>query len=312
MEDAENRQFIFIMNPTAGKHQSVELKEKIASKFAALGKSDQCTVRFTERPLHATELAGEYARLYGEKAIIYACGGDGTVNEVSNGIVGTDATMSVLPAGTGNDFVKSLYSSLDPEYVIENILNYKLKTIDSGKLDGRTFVNISSLGFDTIVGDRAKQLVAKARFLGGFSYFIAVFLCLFGKNYSRMRYRFETADEQGGDAVAEGDVEFVLAAIANGQYYGSVFHPCPTADLSDGLADVLIVDRLPPLKILPMIPKYMKGNVINEPIAHLYKVKKGTMEGIGEKLLVNCDGESYVAERVEFEMVPSSIRVAYY
>jgi YegS/Rv2252/BmrU family lipid kinase len=300
------------MNPTAGKHQSVALKEKIVSKFESLGITEQCIIRFTERPLHATEMAKEYALQYGADAIIFACGGDGTVNEVSNGVIGTDAAMSVLPAGTGNDFVKSLFSTLDPNFMIEHILDYKTKTIDSGTLDGRTFVNISSLGFDTIVGDKAKQLVSKARFLGGFSYFIAVFLCLFGKNYSRMKFHFEAVDKDGNDILTDGDVEFVLAAIANGQYYGSVFHPCPTAELSDGLFDILIVDRLSPLKILPMIPKYMKGTAIHEPVAHLHKVKRGTMEGIGEKLLVNCDGESYVAERVEFDIVPNSIRIAYY
>ncbi len=300
------------MNPTAGKHQSVELKEKVISKFESEGKLEQCIVRFTERPLHATEMAREYAECYGNDAIIYACGGDGTVNEVVNGIIGTEAILSVVPAGTGNDFVKTPYSNCDPQYVIENIFQYKLKKIDSATLDGRTFVNISSLGFDTIVGDTGKRIVAKVKFLGGFAYFIAIFVCLFRKNYSHMKYHLETVDSQGIETVYEKELDFVLAAIANGQYYGGMYHPCPTADLSDGYLDVCIVDRLSIPKILSMIPKYIKGTHLSESVVTLLKVKRGTIVGAGDKLLVNCDGESYVSEKVIFEIFPNSINLAYY
>ena len=312
MENHGQKKFIFIMNPTAGKHQSIELKEKIINKFLAEGMSDQCIVHLTERPLHATELARAYSSLYGNNAIIFACGGDGTINEVANGIIGTDAIMSVIPAGTGNDFVKSLYSNTDSGHVIENILKYQLKKIDTGTLDERTFVNISSLGFDTIVGDKAKRIVAKAKFLGGGAYFLAIFVCLLGKNYSRMKYRFESVDESGKEIIYENEVDFVLAAIANAQYYGGLFHPCPMADMSDGFIDICIVDRLSPLKILSMIPKYIKGTHINESVVTLYKVKKGVMEGVGESLLVKCDGESFVKDRIELQIFPGSLNVAYY
>lgn len=312
MENAAQKKFIFIMNPTAGKHQSVELKQKVVQKFESEGMADQCIVRFTERPLHATEMAEEYARQYAGNAIIYACGGDGTINEVANGIIGTEAILSVIPAGTGNDFIKSLYSSSDPGFIIDHILDYKIKKIDSATLDGRTFVNVSSLGFDTIVGDKAKQMVKKAKFLGGFAYFIAIFVCLFGKNYSHMKYRFETVDGEGKETVYEKEMDFVLAAIANGQYYGGMFHPCPMADLSDGYIDICIVDRVSVPKILSLIPKYIKGTHTNESVATLYKVKRGIMDGVGEKLLVNCDGESFVKDRVELEVFPGSITAAYY
>jgi len=304
--------FIFILNPTAGKHKALELKESIAKKFNEIGRLQQCVFHFTERPMHAMELAREYADRFGENAIIYACGGDGTINEVANGIIGTNAILSVIPAGTGNDFVKTLYSKYDTEYIIDNILNYKIKKIDSATLDGRTFVNVSSLGFDTIVGDKAKKIVAKAKFLGSGAYFIAIFVCLFGKNYSRMKYHFETIDEQGKAQIYENEQDFVLAALANAQYYGGLFHPCPMADLSDGYLDICIVDRISPLKILAMIPKYIKGTHVGEPVATFYKVKSGIIEGVGEKLLVNCDGESFIREKIELEIYPGSLTVAYY
>ncbi len=312
MDNLEQTKYIFILNPIAGKHKSLELKEQILIKFEALGKTDQCIIRFTERPMHAIEITREYAQKYGKNAIIYACGGDGTVNEVANGIIGTDAVLSVIPAGTGNDFVKSLNEKKDPLSIIENILYYKINKIDSATLDGRTFVNISSLGFDTMVGDRAKQLVAKAKFLGGMSYFIAIFLCLFGKNYSHMKYHFEAIDENDKIIVYEKEQDFVLAAIANGQYYGGLFHPCPMADLTDGYINVCVIDRISIPKILALIPKYIKGSHINEKVATFYKVQSGYIEGVGEQMLVNCDGESFLKERVELQIFPKSITAAYY
>lgn len=304
--------FIFILNPIAGKHKALELKDAISKRFEELGMEEQCFIHFTERPLHAIELAREYAEKYGKDAIIYACGGDGTINEVANGIIGTEAVLSVIPSGTGNDLIKTLFEIKNPIRIIENILDYKTKKIDSATLDGRTFVNISSLGFDTIVGDKAKQLVAKAKFLGGFAYFIAIFICLFGKNYSRMRYHFETTEENGKETVYENEMDFVLAAIANAKFYGGLFQPCPMADMSDGYIDVCVIKRISIPKILTMIPKYIKGTHINDPAATFYKVKKGYMEGVGEKLLVNCDGESFIKERVDLEIFPLSINVAFY
>lgn len=312
MEDAAKKKYIFIINPTAGNHKATELKDEIVQKFESLGILEKCLIRFTERPLHAMQLAREYAGLYGGDAIIYACGGDGTVNEVVNGIIGTDAVLSVIPSGTGNDFVKTLFSNQNKHEIIADILNYELGKIDSATLDGRTFVNISSLGFDTIVGDRAKQMVSKAKFLGGFAYFLAIFICLFQKNYSHMKYHFESENIKGEPVHYDGEMDFVLAAIANGRHYGGMFNPCPDADLRDGFLDICLVGRLNPFKILIMIPSYIKGTHTGNAAAKMFKIKKGYIENPKENLLVNCDGESFTKKRVDFEIIPDSIHVACY
>lgn len=312
MDTSSIHKFIFILNPTAGKHLALELKTQICAKFEELGLIDKCIFHFTERPLHATQLAREYAQKYNGDAIIYACGGDGTINEVANGIIGTSAIMSVIPSGTGNDFIKTLYTIRDSKAIIDNIQNYKIKRIDTAVIDGKTFINIASLGFDTIVGDKAKKMVAKAKFLGGSAYFLAIFVCLFGKNYEKMKYRFESIDDNNNPVVYEREMEFILAALANAQYYGGMFRPCPMADLSDGYLDVCIVERISIPKILSLIPKYIKGTHINEKVVKLYRVKSGLIEGCGSKLMVNCDGESFIEEKIKFQINPESITVAYY
>jgi YegS/Rv2252/BmrU family lipid kinase len=311
-ETSRDKMFIFILNPTAGKHKALELKDEIYSKFEKANMSDRCIFTFTQRPLHATELARHFSDKYGEDAIIFACGGDGTINEVLNGLIGSKSILSVIPAGTGNDFVKSINTMKNSQQIIENIFNYKVRRIDCANLSGRIFINVSSLGFDTMVGDRAKKLVSKAKFLGGLSYFIAIFLCLFGKNYSKMKYRLTCVDENGAPAEYEKEVEFVLAAIANGKGYGGMFLPCPMAVLDDGFLDVCVIDRLSPLKILSMVPRYIKGTHTTHPAAHFFKVTSGHIEGVGEELLVNCDGESFVKDAVDFEIMPGAVEIAYY
>ena len=152
--DNPDMRYIFILNPTAGKHKAIDLMGKISEKFKSLQMSDKCEFKLTERPEHAKELAREYALKYGANAIIFACGGDGTVNEVLNGMIGTESIFSVIPGGTGNDFIKSSYTILDAEKIIEHILDYKIMRIDTAKIGQKYFVNVASLGFDTIVGDK--------------------------------------------------------------------------------------------------------------------------------------------------------------
>ncbi|NCU25437.1 diacylglycerol kinase family lipid kinase [Candidatus Nomurabacteria bacterium] len=304
--------FIFILNPTAGQRKALELKEQLQKRFEDEGLQSNCIFAFTERPLHATELARSFAEEYGERAIIFACGGDGTVNEVANGLAGSASLLSVIPAGTGNDFIKSLFSTSGSSEIIGRLFEYSVKKIDMANIDGRYFVNVASLGFDTIVGDKAKRMVAKVRFLGGTSYFLAIFVCLFGKNYSKVRYTLRCVNSEGKETEISERKEFVLSALANGGYYGGMFHPCPYAKLDDGLIDVCIVDRISIPQILSMIPKYIKGTHTEHKAVHIYKVISGHMEGDGEELLVNCDGESFNKKSIDFGILPSAISVAYY
>jgi len=306
------KKYIFILNPTAGKHRASEIKAKIISKFEVANKRDNLIVVYTERPLHAKELARDFASRYGDDCIIYACGGDGTINEVANGIFGTNSSLGVIPMGTGNDFVKSVYNTRSPEKIIDNLFNYKLETIDCATIDKRIFINVTSLGFDTIVANKAKELVTKFKVLGKLSYLLAIFICLAGKNYSKMKYKMTNESEDSTFSHHEGEIEFVLAAFANGKSYGGMFTPCPEASVKDGMLDVCIAKRLSVIKILTLIPRYIKGTHINHPAVEMFKIKRAHIEGVGESLSINCDGESFIKDSVDIEIIPDSIRLAVY
>lgn len=127
-----------------------------------------------------------------------------------------------------------------------------------------------------------------------------------------MHYRFETVDESGAIQVVEQDANYILAAICNGRYYGGGFNPAPQASQDDGLLDVCLVDSLPLMKILPLIPKYKKGTHIGHPAIHCWKATAGQIRYTSERLLGNFDGEIFEADTLDFNVMPKALRFAFY
>jgi diacylglycerol kinase (ATP) len=299
----------FIINPTAGKHRSDLIERAIEARFAKLG-AHLFEIHRTERPGHATEIARAIAERDGADAFIFACGGDGTLNEVVNGIAGTGAVLGVLPCGTGNDFVRSVYTTRDPVAILEKIGSHQLRDIDAARFNDHLFVNVASLGFDTIVGLKAKAMVAKAPWIGGISYLFAAIAGLAGTHVFPMSIALETEDASGEAKTVVREEPFTLMAVCNGGYYGGGFHPAPVADISDGFLNVCVVRKLGTLKILALIPKYAGGTHMGNPAVTMYKARKGTIRKVGDKLAVNCDGESSYEDEISFEVLPGVIRLA--
>ena len=299
----------FIINPTAGKHRSDLTELAIEKRFAALG-AHRYEIHRTERPGHATEIARAIGERDGSSAVIFACGGDGTVNEVVNGLAGTGAVLGVLPCGTGNDFVRTVYGMRDPVAILDRLGSESYRSVDAARFNDRLFVNVASLGFDTIVGLKAKAMVAKAPWIGGVSYLFAAIAGLSGKHHFPMELDLEVQSKDGATERVLRKESFTLMAVCNGAYYGGGFHPAPEADASDGLLDLCVVRKLGVFRILALIPKYAGGTHMGNPAVSMYKVRKGTIRRVDEPLAVNCDGESSYEDSIGFEVLPGAIRLA--
>ena len=158
----------FIVNPVAGGTRAID-------KFGAVkGMLDDMrfpyTYEFTQCKGHGRELARAAAE-HGEKYII-AVGGDGTVNEVASGLVGTDTVMGILPFGTGNDMVKVLGIPTEPREALNVILADRPRAMDVGYVNDRFFVNVSGFGFDVDV--LLKHEKYKKRFKGMLPYLLGI------------------------------------------------------------------------------------------------------------------------------------------
>ncbi|MBX2992189.1 MAG: diacylglycerol kinase family lipid kinase [Bacteroidetes bacterium] len=240
----KRKEMLVIINPHAGKRKGRGLLDRIQTTIERYGLDAEVSV--TKYPGHATLLARETT-----SQVVIAAGGDGTVNEVINGIVGTSKTLGVLPIGSGNDLIKSIGLSRDIDAAFRTISGGKSIRIDCGTVtcgqSNRYFVNGVGIGFDAAVAARTQEI----RFLRGTAvYVMAVFQTL-GK-YAAPEFRIAI------DSYSRISRN-LLIAIGNGRCAGGGFYLTPEANVDDGLLDICMITDLPIWKILSIMPKVMKG-----------------------------------------------------
>lgn len=287
---------LFIVNPTAGKGAAMKEVPRIESIMDKL-KGVEYSIKYTEKAGHATEIA-KYGAEQGYD-IAFAVGGDGTVNEVVNGLVCTDTALGVIPGGSGNDFIRSLGIQGDTCSIIQHTLYGTRKPVDVGIINDRYFINISSVGFDAEVVLATQK--AKRYFLSGSAAYVAG---LIGTIFSRKSDRIKMVID---DNVIEEKV--LLVAVANGRYYGGGMMAAPEAVLDDGLFDICLIANMSRLKMLVLFPQFMKGKHKKFKEVSFYRSKKVLIESVNP-MPVNVDGEVYRDRKASFELVKNGLMVA--
>lgn len=275
---------IFIINPEAGKKKGVQLIEFINKNYKAP------LILLTEYKGHATELAKTYAS---PDSIVYSIGGDGTLNEVINGVCQSDfykdTIVAAVPCGSGNDFIKGITDIKDPIQLLIQYKEQKTKIIDLGKINDRYFVNIASIGFDAMVVHEAKKYKRIPLVNGELSYLISIF-----KSLIRLKDYPVSVNLDNKINIKKG---ILFITMANGCYYGGGMKPAPKALLDDGALDFSIIDRVSRKKVLILLPKFIKGK--HETLEEVYVHKGKKLEVISEQALpINIDGEILWIERV--------------
>lgn len=304
----EDRYYLFIVNPHAGRKHMKNLAEIIDQAFLKHDMPDSYGIVMTDRGGNAIELASAFADKYGERGIVVACGGDGTINEVAQALYGSKTALAALPIGTANDFVKTVYPGKTLEQILEGLFEPLIRRIDCFYVDDRICVNIMSLGFDTKVQKAAGKILSRHRWLGSASYPFAIVKSLFGTRDYDMHYKFTSIDDDGNETEVEASSKYILAAVCNARYYGGGYNPAPAASIEDGLLDLCLVDSLSLVKILGLIGKYKQGQHLGHPAIHYYRVRSGEAVAEGTSLLLgNIDGEQFEKDRLSFEIRPSAL-----
>ncbi len=284
---------LFIINPQAGKGKPLKLVPLIKEYFA--GRDEQYQIEFTEYPGHAAALTRQHVQ--SDRYRVYAVGGDGTLNEVLNGIVGSDSSLAVIPAGTGNDFVKTLGRKMELQELLHLTIKGKEKPLDLAVINNRYFINISSVGFDAEVVE--KTLRFKKGLLAGVSYLAGVLLTL-------LRYKNHPLNiTVDGESIS---TRFLLIAVANGRYYGGGFLPTPGALLDDGLLDICMIGKKNIFEIMGTIAKYMKGTHHTVKRVSFLKGKEINIS-CEKEIAVNIDGEVERLRELNFKIIPAGIKM---
>jgi len=285
---------LFVVNPKAGNGKAKKVADLIDSKLR--GKKVDYKITFTKAPEDATEIVVKNSNLFNR---IVSVGGDGTLNEVVNGIVGKDLELAVIPAGTGNDFAKMLYPSLDIKKIIDWVVYGDIEKIDVGRCNDKYFINIASAGFDAEVANKVQR--TKKVFSGKAAYLYSLFKTLI--SYKGIFFKIHI----------DNNLFFsntLLITASNGRFYGGGMIPTPNADIQDGYFDICHVKTLNKLKLLALLNKYIKGTHTELKEVTIFKGKSLKIES--EKVFsVNLDGEIIRTDKAEFEILKDAVKIVF-
>ena len=312
--------YVFIVNPTSGqgKH-SKGLVPQIEALIQEHPDKD-IKIYYTRGVKDATTLADQIAKEAQEIVRIFACGGDGTIQEVCNGIYGHDnAELGIIPVGSGNDFVRALGgdAGAKPRYLDLNAqIDAPAKKIDlirmtwtsGGKEHSCLVDNGINIGFDGNTAILASEYKNLPGVSGTGSYILALAKNLVLKKGEDLRV---IAD---GNEIFNGPL--LLATVANGGFCGGGFESCPRADLSDGLLEVLVINNMSRTKFLTLVPKYKDGKIFdvkndNNKLFTYTQAEEIIIEPNNGSMQFVADGEKIVAESLKLEVVKEAISVAY-
>jgi|WetSurMetagenome_2_1015567.scaffolds.fasta_scaffold172017_1 diacylglycerol kinase (ATP) len=283
---------IFIMNPVSGGVKTAQVM-RLLDRWVDRRKY-RFEVELTQYPGHAEELSRKAAAASAD--VVVAVGGDGTVNEVARGLVGTGVRMGIIPAGSGNGLARHLCIPANIRRAIEVINRGKTVRIDTATLNGRLFVNVAGVGFDAFV---AKKF-AKAPKRGFWSYFKISISEYF--LYKPKKYRL-VIDGQ------EITRRALLVSFANSSQFGNNATINPGAKLDDGLIDICIVKKIPFYRILYISTALFLGKFDKTKYIEIIKAREATLTRKRGKV-IHLDGDPCKGGKtIELKTYPLSLQV---
>lgn len=295
---------LFVINPAAGKNdRTAELKDKIKG----LDIKDKVIVKVTEKPGEATEIVRNHLENTSDYTRVYACGGDGTANEVLRGIAGfKNAAMGVIPIGSGNDFVRSFKGFLREDFMdISRMVKGEEMTVDVMECQGRYSMNVLSVGYDCAVAKNVDKFKKIPFVSGGLAYKMSIIYCLFTKREHHFKVLVD------GKKFADEKVSTLLSVAGKGSYYGGGIKAAPKAKLNDGKIEFMHITTIPALKFIFLLGQYIKGNHVDNPRFPFVKSMK--CESIAfesdKEIDVNFEGEIVPMKNPVIKLIPNAVKV---
>lgn len=274
--------YIFIVNPESAKGNAM----KIIGNIEKVCKQEhiEYEVCYTLAQGDATRLAQSYKD---DENIIYAVGGDGTLSEVLNGVIGTKNKIGIIPAGSCNDFYRTVKELAKAE--IES---------DVGVVNGKYFLNIACVGIDAEVANnvplmKKKNVKVKNLYTASILYTFTHF------KFKQIHFKSQEKDEKGN---------FTILSICNGRYYGGGYNISPKASLEDNYFDVYYINKLRLPSIINLLLKLKKGKLEQDKRTNHFKTNNITVTS-EEPIRFNVDGETIENTKFEIKIIPKAIKI---
>jgi diacylglycerol kinase (ATP) len=289
-----NLQVLIIYNPAAG--QSSNLKntlDRVANLWRDLGW--QVQIAATTAPGDATTKA-QVAAKSGYNAVV-AAGGDGTVNEVMNGLIGTETALGVLPLGTVNIWAREMGLSMDMLKAAESIAKSELTKIDVGMAGNRYFLLMAGIGFDAAVTATVRS--EEKRLLGAIAYVKQAIQIAWNFRGVRLKLRIDGKRVRG---------KILMVIVGNSQLYGGVIKFTAHATIDDGLLDVCVIKGQGMLSAPRRLISIFARHYNRDPLVKYYQAKQVEIRGkLGKALPVQVDGDYLGTTPMNFQVVPNSL-----
>ena len=277
--------YIFLVNKFSVKDNTVELIRRINETCNKL--NVEYVIEMNSDEISTEDIVNKYRN---SSNIIFAIGGDGTINRVLNGIVGTENVLGFIPYGTGNDFYRTNKEELEEG----------INKIDLVKINDKYFINIACFGIDADIANESdiihSKLIPKSQ-----RYNVGILYHFLKYKARHMRILIDSEAY---------DKNWTTVAVCNAKYYGGGYKISPNSSLTDGLVEVYLVEDMPKLVMAKTIGGMKNGS--HEKSKHVKKVcvPKLRIEA-DQEFACNIDGEDYVDSKFDIEVIPKGMRVYY-
>ncbi|NTW24247.1 MAG: YegS/Rv2252/BmrU family lipid kinase [Lentimicrobium sp.] len=290
----QKKRVLFIVNPVSGVNQS--RKSVLADAVSGFLDDNlfECEIKYSESAAHVRELSKEAADAHVD--IIVAVGGDGTLNQVVKGMIGSGSTLALIPAGSGNGLARHLGIPVDTEQSVRLIATGNSKLIDTVNLNDDLFVSIAGVGFDALVAKRFSQGTRR----GFFSYFKIV-----TNEYAWYRPRKYKMEIDGKQVIRQA----LFVSFANTDQFGYNTIISPEAKIDDGLVDVCIVKKVPLLYAPRVVGLLLTRRIDSSGFVEIIRAREIKLSR-NKNRVVNIDGEPVkLSKDLRISVNPLSLKV---
>ncbi|MGI6690319.1 MAG: diacylglycerol/lipid kinase family protein [Christensenellales bacterium] len=292
---------VFVLNPTAGRTSG---EEALVRQIGVMGNAFSHELYVTKVPGDATAFVRDRCLTAAGEIRFYACGGDGTLNEVINGAVGCpQASVACWPCGSGNDYVK-YFGAIDSFLDLDALIHGREKVVDLMQVNGdRYAINMVHFGLDSTVAETIRHIKRWPLIGGKRAYYVGALKAFITSVRNSCQVSVD-GERLGGDAA-------LLCTIACGQYVGGSFKSSPMSDNADGLLDVCLVKPISRLRIPGLIGLYKSGQHLHNPkLQHdlIYRRGKSVAISAPEGFALLLDGEIVSGTDFQVDVVPRALR----